>query len=155
MKRGSKDGSDDSFSFCPNPKCSYHDEKNIPKDRKWYNNHGYYYSLQHGKVARFVCLKCKKTYSVRTYDENRYLHFDSFDVKEIGSKYYDGEPKTMIARKMGISAQMVRTRLKRYNPFRDGLFKEWGELADSGDSEYGKPGGEGINDENLEKKANS
>jgi len=28
-------------------------------------------------------------------------------------------------------------------------------LADSGDSEYGKPGGGEINDENLEKKANS
>ena len=61
----------------------------------------------------------------------------------------------MIAKKLGISAQMVRTRLKRYNPFHDGLFKEWGELADSGDSEYGKSGGDGINDENLEKKANS
>ena len=147
MKRGSNDGSDDSFRFCPNPDCSLHEEKNVPEDGKWYLNHGYDYSLQHGRVARFICLKCGKTFSARTYDENRYLHFDGFDVREIGTKYYEGEPQRQIARRMGISAQMVKTRLKRYNPFRDGLFKDWGQVADSGNPDSG----EFFGDDDLDK----
>ena len=133
MRKKSKDGSDDSFRSCPNPDCLWNDEKNIPDGGKWYLKHGYYTSQQHGKVARFICRNCRKTFSVRTNDENCYLHFDSYDVREIGSSYYGGTPQKTIAHKLGISAQMVRTRLRRYNPFHEGLFQDWEPVFDPAD----------------------
>ena len=71
-----------------------------------------------------MCLKCGKTFSPRTSDENYYLHFDGFDIEEIGSAYYSGQNQKDIAKKKGISIQMVRTRIKRYDPYPGGLFLE-------------------------------
>lgn len=98
---------------CPNPECSWHFSGNIPSGLKWYRCHGYYDSAQHGKVPRYVCLRCGKTFSERAADSDYYLHFDGIDIKSLGKAWLAGETLREIAREYGITIQMVRTRLKR------------------------------------------
>ena len=111
---------------CPNPDCAWHESAKVPKEGRWYLKHGYYESLQHGKIARYMCLNCHRTFSARTDNENFYLHFDEYDIREIGMEYYSGVTQKDIARKHGITVQMVRTRIKRFNPYIEGLFLDWG-----------------------------
>ena len=109
---------------CPNKNCEYHKPEEVAEGTKMFRKHGYYTSAQHGRIPRFVCLKCGKSFSPRTNDENYYLHYDGFDIDEIGSAYYSGENQKEIARKRGITIQMVRTRIKRFDPYPGGLFLE-------------------------------
>ncbi len=105
---------DDRIVCCPNPDCSWHDPGKIPKGEKWYRKHGYYESAQHGRIRRYICLKCHKTFSERTCgDDSYYLHFDDIDVSELGRAWLAGEPLKVIAARNGITVGMVRTRLRR------------------------------------------
>lgn len=109
---------------CPNKNCIFHKPEEVAEGTKMFRKHGYYVSLQHGRIPRYICINCNKTFSTRTNDENYYLHFDGFDIDEIGIEYYRGENQKDIAKKRGISIQMVRTRIKRFDPYPGGLFLE-------------------------------
>ena len=109
---------------CPNKNCDFHNPENVAEGTKMYRKHGYYLSAQHGRIPRFMCLNCGKTFSPRTYDENYYPHFDKYGIEEIGKAYYRGENQKEIAKKRGITVQMVRTRIKRFDPYPGGLFLE-------------------------------
>ncbi len=99
---------------------------------KGYRRPGYYTSAQHGKIARFVCLNCHRTFSERTCQRDFYLHFDEFSILDIGQAWLKGETLQEIARDKGISIQMVRTRLNRFGPYVEGQSDGW-EVAESGD----------------------
>lgn len=98
---------------CPYPDCSWHDPSNIPPGMHWCRRHGYYDSGQHGKIPRYVCRNCNRTFSERTKDKDCYLHYDEADLTELGKAWLAGETLGDIAREWGITIQMVRTRLKR------------------------------------------
>ena len=103
---------------CPNPKCRWHNPDRT-KDTRWYKLHGYYDSAQHGRIARFRCLSCGRTFSLRSNMMNRYLHYDDIEIDEIGFSYLAGASLCEMARDRGISIGMVRTRLKRFFDFYD------------------------------------
>ena len=103
-----------SVTHCPNEKCRYHNPVRVPAGNRWYRLHGYYYSAQHGKVPRFRCMACGRTFSVRTNLISRYLHFDDYKIAEIGESYLAGASLGELARERGISINMVRTRLRRF-----------------------------------------
>lgn len=103
-----------SLDSCPNPDCLWHNPQRIPQGMKWYRNHGYYDSEQHGKVPRFICTRCQKSFSLRTENSDRYLHYDNIDISEVGKAWLAGDTLKEIARDYGISVSMVRTRLRRY-----------------------------------------
>ncbi len=105
---------------CPNPGCPWHDPGNIPRGMRWYRKHGFYKSAQLGKVRRFICLKCHRTFSERRFREDLfYLHYDSIDTSDIQLEWLEGNPVREIAKRHGISTGMVRTRLRRlsYEPW--------------------------------------
>ena len=105
------------ITHCPNEKCRWHNPARIQPTTRWYRPHGYYVSAQHGKIARFRCLGCGRTFSVRSNLINRYLHFDDFEIAEIGESYLAGASLGELARERGISINMVRTRLRRFFDF--------------------------------------
>ena len=121
------------WGSCPNPECQWHRKGSIPKGMQWYRKHGYYVSEQHGRIARYMCLNCHKTFSERTWQNNFYLHFDEYGILEIGMAWLRGETLKEIARKRGITIQMVRTRLKRFEPYAEGQFGGWEVAEPSGD----------------------
>ena len=113
---------------CPNPDCSWHDPQNIPPGVKWCRRHGYYDSGQHGKIPRYVCRNCHRTFSERTSHKDCYLHCDIDDLSALGRAWLAGETLGEIAREWGITVQMVRTRLKRLSISSTG--QEKGDDAD-------------------------
>ena len=120
------------WESCPNPECQWHWKGSIPKGMRWYRKHGYYDSAQHGKIARYVCRNCHRTFSDRTLEKDFYLHFDEFSIFDIGLAWLKGETLRDIARERGITIQMVRTRLKRFEPYAEGQFGDL-QVAESGD----------------------
>ncbi len=119
------------WDSCPNPECKWHCKEAIPKGMRWYRKHGYYYSSQHGRITRYICLNCHQTFSDRTRMADFYLHYDHYSILEIGLAWLQGKTLKQIARDQGISIQMVRTRLKRFEPYADGRGGDW-EVAESG-----------------------
>lgn len=109
---------------CPNPRCIWHNPKRIPEGMQWYRKHGYYFSEQHGKMQRFVCLNCHKSFSARTDTNEWYLHFDNISIPALAKAWLAGGSVKEIAKEYGISRQMVRTRLRRSD-----VSDEW-ELTD-------------------------
>ncbi len=107
------------ITHCPNEKCRWHNPARIQDNTRWYRQHGYYYSAQHGKIPRFLCLGCGRTFSARTNLISWYLHFDDIEIVEIGEKYLSGASLGDLAKERGITINMVRTRLKRYFEFYD------------------------------------
>lgn len=103
-----------SLRSCPNPECLWHNPLMVPQGGRWYRNHGYYNSDQHGKVPRYICTRCNKSFSLRTANSAWYLHTDAIDISEVGKAWLAGVTLKEIARSNGISVAMVRTRLKRF-----------------------------------------
>ena len=109
---------------CPNPRCVWHNPMRIPQGMQWYRKHGFYFSEQHGKMQRYICLNCHKSFSVRTDSNERYLHFDYISIPALAQAWQAGGSVREIAKEYGISQQMVRTRLRRSD-----VFDEW-EVSD-------------------------
>jgi DNA-binding Lrp family transcriptional regulator len=56
--------------FCPRVWCSHHEKKEY-KD-EWYKQDGFHDTKAFGKVPRFQCKHCKKTFSVQTFRMDYY-----------------------------------------------------------------------------------
>ncbi len=102
---------------CPNPLCKWHHKENLPVGFKWYQSHGYYESKQHGKVPRYACRNCGRTFTLRTGANNWHLKDDTLDLKELGNQRANGYTISELALKYGVSRQKVTTRLKRYSDY--------------------------------------
>lgn len=102
---------------CPNPLCKWHHKANLPKGDKWYKSHGYYDSKQHGRVPRYACMNCGRTFTLRTGANYWHLKDDTPDLKELGAQRANGSTICELSQKYGVSEQMVRTRLKRYSDY--------------------------------------
>ena len=109
---------------CPNPGCDWHDPKKIPAGIRWYKKHGFYLNEQHGKMQRFICTNCRRSFSARTDSNEWYLHFDYISIPALAEAWMAGGSVKEIAKEYGISQQMVRTRLRRSD-----VSDEW-ELTD-------------------------
>ena len=83
-------------------------------------------------ITRYVCLSCNRTFSERTMQHNFYLHYDEIGILDIGLAWLKGESLKEIAGNRGITVQMVRTRLRRFEPYAKGQFGDW-EVAESDD----------------------
>ncbi|MHB8936354.1 MAG: hypothetical protein ACYC3M_10160, partial [Rectinema subterraneum] len=58
------------FAFCPNPNCSYHYEAPASP---WAYATGWYTTKAFGKVRRFRCTRCGKSFSTQTFSTHYYL----------------------------------------------------------------------------------
>ena len=110
---GERENPDEIMDHCPNPDCIWFDPAKIPEGLVWYRKHGYYESGQHGRIRRFYCINCGRTFSARTSSKEWYLHFDDISIPSLAEAWLAGGSVKEIARNYGISRQMVVTRLKR------------------------------------------
>jgi hypothetical protein len=60
-------------AFCPNPGCPNHTH---PENPVWYRPLGWYDTLVRGKVKRYACRSCGKSFSEQTFRLSYYLHLD-------------------------------------------------------------------------------
>lgn len=110
---GEQEKPDEIMDHCPNPDCIWYDPAKIPEGLMWYRKHGYYESGQHGRIQRFTCIRCGRTFSARTSRKEWYLHYDDISISSLAEAWLAGGSVKEIARNYGISRQMVVTRLKR------------------------------------------
>ena len=112
MKNKSKDSSQ--YGTCPNPLCKWHHKINLPKNDKWFRCHGYYDTKQHGRIPRYICINCHRTFTLRTSADIWHLKDDDMNLKDIGRRWIEGSTICEIAKSYGVSDQVIRTRLKRF-----------------------------------------
>ena len=63
------------FPHCPNPTCSnFHSP---PAGKKWFTYHGTYHTKVVGKVTRYCCKLCGRTFGYRTF------HLDYYTKKTV------------------------------------------------------------------------
>jgi hypothetical protein len=59
--------------FCPNTACENHTR---PAGKTWYRPYGWYQTKAHGRVKRYICRKCGKSFSDQTFHLSYYLHLN-------------------------------------------------------------------------------
>lgn len=100
----------DSFRFCPNPNCDYHQE--APSGGRWYRFKGHYHTKSRGLINRYLCKACGKNFSSQTYHTSYFLkkpdHFE-----EVLSRLVGGESLRAMSRAMGCSISLLTNRIDR------------------------------------------
>jgi hypothetical protein len=65
--------------FCPNLACGNHVR---PEGQDWYQPFGWYQTKAHGRVKRYACRRCGKSFSEQTFRLSYYLHLN-IDFKDL------------------------------------------------------------------------
>lgn len=60
--------------FCTNKECKMNNRKNHKGEPKWYRKHGFYATKNRGRIQRFRCTICGKTFSIQTFSVDYYAH---------------------------------------------------------------------------------
>lgn len=101
------------ITACPNDKCPYHNNANIPLEYIWYKHHGKYVTKSGKTITRYQCKKCKKTFTFRRGSLARYLQHDDVSMFDIRNQWLNGMSVASLAKKYGISESAVRIRIVR------------------------------------------
>ena len=96
--------------FCPNPNCSYHNQK--LKSDDWYITKGYYQTKAFGLVARFQCKHCDTGFSEQTFSVDYYSK-KQIDYQSIYNMANSCVNYRAIGRNLGVSHQSVANRIDR------------------------------------------
>ncbi len=103
----------DSFHppFCPNTRCVHH-HANLRHPYVQYTRWGRYPSLAFGKVQRFICMACHRTFSVQTFSPS-YCAKRDLDFGDIIARLVSTSGLRAIGRALGISCDSVSNRVER------------------------------------------
>lgn len=106
---------------CPNPECPCHDYL-IARKNDWKALHGTYESAVYGRVRRYRCRFCGKTFTERLESRNYRLHRDDIDIGELFRLWCSGASVNQLARKFHCTTSMVKTRIRRGSKSADAFF---------------------------------
>ena len=97
------------FPFCPNPRCRWHEEA---PEGKWAKAKGSYTTKAFGRVRRFQCSSCHKTFSLQTFSMNYYVKRPVL-LDEIVGRLCSGESLRAMSRNLAVSVRLVTNRIDR------------------------------------------
>jgi hypothetical protein len=97
------------FAFCPNPNCSYHHEAPASP---WAYAIGWYATKAFGKVRRFRCTRCGKSFSTQTYSTHYYLK-RIVSYRDVLYRLAGGESLRGMSRALGCSLSLLTNRIDR------------------------------------------
>lgn len=95
--------------FCPNPECKHHKE---PKAEGWWNFLKPYTTKAYGKVDRFYCRDCGKTFSVQTFRLDYYCK-KVVDYKQLHHLSSEGISIRGMSRFFCVSPGCILNRIQR------------------------------------------
>jgi hypothetical protein len=98
------------YFFCPVPTCPAHDLD--PSLTDWYVRFGFHMTKAFGRVQRYKCRSCGKTFSDQTFLLNYWLK-KSTDFLELGRDINSSASSNFIARHHHFSADSMRIRHDR------------------------------------------
>ena len=94
---------------CPNPECPNHFR---PQGRPWYRFYAFYTTKAFGKVPRFLCTSCRKTFSSQTFRLDYYAK-KRLDYRFLFQQFTSASGLRNIARNLGVRVETVANRLDR------------------------------------------
>ncbi len=97
--------------FCPNPKCVFHNAREADYSKHWYR-YGYHNTKVVGKVRRFKCKACHKSFSERTFSVHYYTK-KNLDLKAISMAVKRSESVNSIGRQLGCNWDSITNRINR------------------------------------------
>jgi transposase-like protein len=96
--------------FCPNASCIHH---RVPEGTYTaYSFLGYYCTKAHGKIPRFICSSCGRTFSAQTFSLSYYLKKAEV-FAAIDGRLCNGEGIRAIGRELGQSCASISNRIGR------------------------------------------
>ena len=98
------------YFFCPRPGCKAH-SLHPPHDH-WFTRHGYHHTSAFGRVQRYKCCLCGKTFSDQTFLVNYWLKKPT-DFASLGRQLNSSSSGLFVARHFGFSADSLRIRCDR------------------------------------------
>lgn len=96
--------------FCPNRNCEEHFEGLHPAD--WYKKYGYHQTLAFGRVQRYKCLQCGRTFSTQTFSLDYYAK-KVIDYEQIFRQIRSTAGIRDLSRNLEISRGSVENRIFR------------------------------------------
>ncbi len=96
--------------YCPNPQCRNHN--NPPTGKVWFWKKGFAFTKRDGKVQRFQCKECLKTFSLSYFTIDHCVH-KRLSCARILSHLISGSGIRDMARAMNCSPHMITHRLQR------------------------------------------
>ena len=106
----------DTYFFCPNPGCSAH--RLDLDDEHWYYRYGFHATRAFGRVQRYRCRRCGKTFSDQTFLLNYWLKKPT-DFADLGAQINSSSSSLFVARNNDYSSDSIRIRQDRLG--RNGL----------------------------------
>ncbi|MFO7850390.1 MAG: hypothetical protein R6V67_10555, partial [Spirochaetia bacterium] len=99
--------------FCPNKQCTLHRiETADHSTERWFYVGGYYYTKAFGRVRRFRCLICGKSFSEQTFRLDYFVKHP-IDYQQIFERIVGGAGLRTVARDLSVSHQLITNRLSR------------------------------------------
>lgn len=95
--------------FCPNPGCHHHSD---PPAQRWWVGAGFHSTLCSGKVRRFRCLSCGRSFSERTFSIDYYAK-KTVDYRKLEGLAGASMCVRALGRAMGLSCDSVQNRFDR------------------------------------------
>jgi transposase-like protein len=96
--------------FCPNEQCIHHHQRN--NTFKWYRPIGFHQTKAFGPVQRYICMKCRKSFSDQTFHLNYYAK-KVVDYYTLGQYVIAAMNDRAISRNLNISPDSVVNRIHR------------------------------------------
>ena len=112
--------------FCPNAACPNHHALAPPG---WYRPFGTYSTQAYGRVKRYICLECGRSFSAQTFSVSCYLHL-SLDLRDLFFGAASCSGIRAMAGKYGATDKVIGNRLISewlvwlracHTPFRSGF----------------------------------
>jgi len=97
------------FAFCPHADCRWHQRA---PSRKWYRAVGYHATKLFGRVRRFRCKACGRTFSTQTYSINYYAK-KKVDYDQLLIRHASSESGRALSRSLGVSCGTIANRIER------------------------------------------
>ena len=98
------------YFFCPRAGCSAHSLH--PPQYRWYYRYGYHHSFGFGRVQRYRCKLCGKSFSDQTFLLNYWLKKPT-DFASLGRQINSSSSSNYVARHHRLSADSMRIRTDR------------------------------------------
>ena len=130
------------FHHCPNPECSKFADQN---NQRWYWKRGNYYSKGQGKIQRYQCKTCRKTFTPRTFSIDYYTK-RPFNYSKLTSQLISASGINDISRNMKVSVSTVINRCER---LARNYIAIHAELLDETMAEHARPASEEFLPENI------
>lgn len=98
--------------FCPNSACSLHQKVPSEGSTQWWKANGFHKTKVVGRVRRFQCRTCGKTFSTRTFQLDYYTK-KTVDYRAIFFKNTSAECVNAVARNLELRPEVVLNRIER------------------------------------------